>query len=237
MRPNTMLKILPAILASITLAIRVPSVASAASGGGHGGGGGGHGGGGGFQRGGAGLHGGGAHGYFGGGALRGSRHYFGSNGYYGGRGHYGYGGRGYRGWWGGVGLGLYVPVLPWYYDTFWWGDVPYYYADHSYYVWDDQVGEFQAVDPPAGLRATNDESAAPADSAASASELFAYPKGGQSETQQARDREECRQWALAQPTADPPSASGSAGNDAPATTQSHLRAEAACLEGRNYTVR
>lgn len=224
MRANLLLNVSLSVLASLALVIFVPSVADAGGGGSHGGGGG-HGGGSGFHGGGGGLRGGGAHGYYGGGAYRGSR------------GYYGYGGRGYRGWWGGVGLGLYVPVLPWNYDTLLWGDVPYYYADRSYYVWDDGVGEYQAVDPPAGLRASDDGRGASSDTAASASKLFAYPRSGQSETQQARDLEECKQWAASQLAADPSPKTRGAGNDAQAATQSYLRAEAACLEGRDYTVR
>src|SRR5580704_11088665 len=53
---------------------------------------------------------------------------------YGGGWRGGYGGRG--GFWGpwgwglgGLGLGLYFATLPYYYSTYWWGGVPYYYAD------------------------------------------------------------------------------------------------------------
>jgi hypothetical protein len=130
-----------------------------------------------------------------------------------------------------------LPVLPWYYDTLWWGDVPYYYADHNYYVWDDDVSEYQQVDPPSGLRASNDPRTAPSGTVANASELYAYPRNGQSEAQQARDHEECKQWAVSQSAADPGATASGAANDAPTATQSFLRAEAACLEGRSYTVR
>jgi hypothetical protein len=51
----------------------------------------------------------------------------------------------------GSGLGFYLPFLPWYCDTYWWGGIPYYYADSNYYVWDGDVGEYEAVEPPAGL--------------------------------------------------------------------------------------
>ena len=55
-------------------------------------------------------------------------------------------------------------------------------------------------------------------------DLFAYPKNGQSAEQQARDRQECRNWAASQMG----SGTDSAGN---------LRAQAACLEGRGYSVK
>ena len=103
---------------------------------------------------------------------------------------------GWRGWWGGAGLGLYLSVLPWDYETFWWGGTPIYYADNNYYVWDDDASEYQAVDPPADLRASA-VARAPGSSAnpVTGQQLFAYPKIGQSDQQQARDREECGRWA------------------------------------------
>jgi hypothetical protein len=60
-------------------------------------------------------------------------------------------------------------------------------------------------------------------------DLYAYPKNGQSEAQQAKDRSECRQWAGTQPNTD------ASGNDA-ASHQNYLQAEAACLTGRGYSV-
>jgi hypothetical protein len=69
------------------------------------------------------------------------------------------------------------------------------------------------------------------------SDLFAYPKGGQKEDQQARDRNECRHWAANQTGFDPAKAQTDAIRDAVAKRQGYLRAEAACLEGRNYSVK
>ncbi len=34
----------------------------------------------------------------------------------------------------GAPIGAFVPVLPPFYSTVWWGGVPYYYADDTYYV-------------------------------------------------------------------------------------------------------
>src|SRR5271170_4739667 len=119
-------------------------------------------------------------GYYGG--YRGG--YYGGwrGGYYGGyRGGYYYGP---WGWWGGyglgLGLGLYYATLPYYYSTYWWGGIPYYYADNTYYRWNGTVGQYETVAPPQGL--TNQGGAQPADPSqpAGPSQLVVYPKNGQS---------------------------------------------------------
>lgn len=68
--------------------------------------------------------------------------------------------------------------------------------------------------------------------------LFAYPRDGQNETQQADDRFQCHEWASAQTGYDPSLASP-AGARAGEMEQrpAYLRAMSACLEGRGYTVR
>jgi hypothetical protein len=68
-------------------------------------------------------------------------------------------------------------------------------------------------------------------------DLFAYPKGGQSVEQQGRDRAECHDWAVSQTGFDPAQPSHEDPKDWAAKRDSYLRAEAACLEGRNYSVR
>jgi hypothetical protein len=226
-----------------TLALTVAGTAMAQRGAVHGGG---------FAGGAAHFGGGAAH--FGGGYGRG---YYG-RGFYG-RGFYGRGCCGWGpGWW--WGTGLYLSVLPWYYETLWWGGIPYYYTGDGYYVWDGGAGEYQQINPPAGLA----QSAGAAGAAAMNAEVFAYPKAGQSEEQQARDRNECRSWAVQQSASEgapgeaapnaatPPSsvappgatsaakgsaAAGAEARGAMAQHQEYLRAETACLEGRNYSVR
>jgi hypothetical protein len=200
---------------------------------------------------GGGGHGGVARGGFVGGGYRGG---WGGRGYYGGyRGYYGgyYGWRGGWGWggwgccgWGWAGLGWYLPVLPLGYATYYWGGVPYYYVNNGYFVWNGAAGQYEAVQPPAGFTP-----GAPAPAGAPPSgaqnyatgngqwtDLFAYPKGGQSMEQQTRDRQECQQWASnetgfnpTQPPTDP--------RDAAAKRENYLRAETACLQGRNYSVK
>ncbi|HEX3913676.1 MAG TPA: hypothetical protein VHW71_09235 [Steroidobacteraceae bacterium] len=110
------------------------------------------------------------------------------------------------GWgWGGVGLG--------YYSTYWWGGVPYYYADNTYYRWDPAVGQYQTVAPP---------------------ELIVYPKNGQSQEQLGKDKFECHRWAVGQTGFDPTQSRGGA---APGNRSNYTRAQAACLEGRGYSVK
>ncbi|HUN72991.1 MAG TPA: hypothetical protein VMU40_00625 [Steroidobacteraceae bacterium] len=196
--------------------------------------------GGGFH--GGGFHGGGLGGFHGGGF----RGYGGWHGGYGGW-HGGYGGwhGGYGGGWGwapgwGLGLGVYLGTLPWYYSTFWWDGVPYYYADNNYYLWDDGADAYEQVQPPPEV--AQQAAVAPA----TPPELFAYPDKGQTAQQQAADKSQCSQWATAQ-TGFTPSSAGARVKDDPteskentltegAKRQGYLRAEGACLEARGYTV-
>ena len=167
--------------------------------------------------------------------------YRGGYGGYGGHAGYGYGGgRGWHGgggywrgrWWGGVyPLGLFFAALPAYYETLWWNGVPYYYANSTFYAWNDGAGQYETVAPPG-------EDAAGAAPAASG-ELYVYPQQGQSEEQLRQDRFECHQWAVGQSGFDPTQPNGGVvgGADPGAAAESYRRAEGACLEGRGYTVR
>lgn len=247
MKIGTVARKLTAILAASTLL----AACAQDPGGSHGGAGGGavHGGGG--AAGGA-VHG-GAVGGFRGGAEGGFR---GGPGFRG----YGYGWRwapGWGWWWWGWGwpLGVYVSVLPWYYSTLWWDGIPYYYADGYYYVWNGNVGQYEQVQPPPEV-AQQAVGAPPGGAPSMSEELFAYPKSGQSPEQQAKDKSQCRAWASSQVAgmaaapsgaqgpapSTPPSNPGAAGTPpaAPPVTvaqrQDYLRAEAACLEARGYSV-
>ena len=106
----------------------------------------------------------GAYGY------HGTNGYHGTSGYHGGYGGYhgGYGGyRGYHGyssgaywgggWWHGgywphayygLGYAWFLPVLPLTYATYWYGGIPYYYANNIYYTWDPSYEGYVATDPP-----------------------------------------------------------------------------------------
>jgi hypothetical protein len=208
----------------------------------HGGGGGGHGGGGGGGH----AAGGGAH-FSGGGHYGGGGYHGGYGGYHGGYGgwHGGYGGwhGGYYGWrggWGGcwgcwwgptLGLGLYFSTLPLYYSTYWWDGVPYYYADNNYYVYDPNAGQYQTVAPPEGL-ASQVQPGVQQGGAAPSGDLAVYPKNGQSADQTSKDKFECHQWAASQSGYDP--TQGTSAN--PSKRSDYMRAEAACLTGRGYSV-
>jgi hypothetical protein len=124
--------------------------------------------------------------------------------------------RGGFGGWGWPGYGLFLATLPLYYSTVWWNGVPYYYAYDNYYLWNNGMGGYSAVAPPPQVR---DQAAAQRVN----TDLFAYPKNGQSAEQQNRDRQECRNWAALQ-----------AGSDT--ASEGNLRAQAACLEGHGYSV-
>jgi hypothetical protein len=199
-------------------AISVPVQADAAS----------HFSGGGYHAGVGGFHG-GAYGFHGG---YGYRPGFGG---YRGYGFYG----GFRGGCCGLGWGwpgaFWLGALPLYYSTWWWAGVPYYYAYDNYYIWNSGAGQYQQVTPPTGLVAQG--APAPGSQGPAATELFAYPKNGQSEEQQARDKQECRDWATAQaPSSNSGNAAGAIASAAPQHGEMYLRAEAACLEGRGYSV-
>src|ERR1700735_3691805 len=109
-------------------------------------------------------------------------------GYRGGFRGYGGGFRGYGFGFGvGLGVGLYFSALPLSYSTYWWGGIPYYYADDTFYTWDGSVGQYETIDPPAEVEQQAQSQAI--------TELIAYPKNGQSDEQQAKDKSDCRQSA------------------------------------------
>lgn len=149
-------------------------------------------------------------------------------------------------------FGLVVRVLPPVYTTVWIHSVPYYYANNVYYVPTPQgyvvtpppTGDVITEEPAtnagaesSGESVTEQPSTAPStDNAPPANQsLYIYPRQGQDQWQQNKDRSECRDWAVGQTGYDPNVASNSA--DAPEKYSDYLRAMSACLEGRGYTVR
>lgn len=127
-------------------------------------------------------------------------------------------------------FGVYVPFLPPFYTTVWFGGVPYYYANDAYYVWRDQERGYEVVQPPGEASASTDPPA-PED-------VFMYPRNGQSAEQQASDRYECHRWAADQTGFDPTRPDGGvASGDARAKRSEYFRAMTACLEGRGYSVK
>jgi hypothetical protein len=206
------------ILASLSLL----GVANAGGGPGGGGGGGGSHGGGGGHVGGGGHFSGGGH-FTGGGRVGGGYGRYPGGGYRGGFGGY-RGGFGRFGFGAGLGVGLYFSALPLYYSTYWWGGIPYYYADDTFYTWDGSVGQYQTIDPPAEVEQQAESQAI--------TELIAYPKNGQSDEQQAKDKSDCQQWAATQSSYNPAGAATAADPN----RGNYLRAEAACLDARGYSV-
>jgi hypothetical protein len=127
-------------------------------------------------------------------------------------------------------IGLYVPVLPPFYSTIWYGGSPYYYADDVYYRWRADRREYEVSDaPPSSTRVSTDSPK---------SDLFVYPKNGQSEEQQSKDRYECHTWAASQSGFDPTQPMGGVDDSQAASKRAdYQRAQTACLEGRGYTVK
>ena len=183
---------------------------------------------------GAGGHGGGAYGGGGGhgGGFSGGRGRPGGYGWR--RGGYGYGrfGFGYYRDFGLLGYGLFFDTLPLSYSTLWWAGSPYYYANDNYYQWNGAASLYETVRPPVGLTrqvATTQ--------ATENGDLFAYPKNGQANEQQATDRIECQRWAADQTGINSSKGNGAATTAAsPTKRRDYLRAQSACLEGRGYSV-
>lgn len=150
-------------------------------------------------------------------------------------------------------VGLIVPFLPVYASVVWIAGSPYYYADDVYYT--RTVQGYVVTQPPVGetiteepVGSTDDAASgvaeqpaganAPADatvSRAPVDELYVYPTRGQSVQQQAKDRDECRGWAIDQTGYDPNASAASDPNGDKLI--GFQRAQSACLEGRGYTVR
>lgn len=128
-------------------------------------------------------------------------------------------------------IGLYVPFLPQFYTTVWFGGIPYYYADDAYYTWRADRRQYEVTEPPANVSAGS----APA---GASSDLFIYPKNGQSEEQQGKDRYECHSWASGQSGFDPTQPLGGVPeSQAQSKRDDYQRAMTACLEARGYSVK
>jgi len=127
-------------------------------------------------------------------------------------------------------VGVFVSVLPSFYSTLWFGGIPYYYANDTYYLWRESRRAYEVVAPPP------DAAAASVDPVTE--DIFVYPREGQGEEQVAFDRYECHRWASDETGFDPTQPWGGVAEDrAGALRDAYLRAMTACLEGRGYTVR
>jgi hypothetical protein len=137
-------------------------------------------------------------------------------------------------------------VLPAVYATYWWGGIPYYYANDVYYTYNSGYNGYVVTDPPpvdtgddSGTAGNGTYSSAePGDvqsnsyDSGGSSNVYAYPKDGQSDEQQSTDRYECHKWAVAQSGFDPTQTSRASGN-----STDYRRAMTACLDGRGYSAK
>ena len=150
-------------------------------------------------------------------------------------GHHGYGWGGHHGYgWGGGGsygsYGAYgfYGALPAFATVLTIGALTYWVADGIYYR-AVPAGGYEVVPAPVGA-------AQPAAAVAYANRMFIYPSNAQSKEQQATDEYQCHQWAVGQTGFDP-SLAGAAGPTDQESRQDYRRAQAACLDGRGYTVK
>ncbi|MEA3134805.1 MAG: hypothetical protein QOG17_2651, partial [Gammaproteobacteria bacterium] len=65
---------------------------------------------------------------------------------------------------------------------------------------------------------------------------IAYPKNGQTTEQQAKDKYECHHWATTQSGFDP-TQGATAASASTGKRSDYMRAQAACLDGRGYSVK
>lgn len=127
-------------------------------------------------------------------------------------------------------IGIVVPILPSFYTTIWFGGIPYYYANDTYYLWRPDLNGYQVVAPP--------EEQAQSEPTYLADEIFIYPKQGQNEQQQADDRYACHRWAVEQTGYDPTQPPESLSVDTLSQQRAdYQRAMKTCLEGKGYSVR
>jgi hypothetical protein len=130
-------------------------------------------------------------------------------------------------------IGVFVPALPGFYTTLRLGGATFYYANDAYYAWRGAARGYEVVAPPADV-----DSAEVGSSGGDTDKLFIYPKNGQSDDQQSKDRYECHRWGAEQTGFDPTVNGGGVPPDqADSKRADYRRAMSACLEARGYTVR
>lgn len=135
-------------------------------------------------------------------------------------------------------IGLVVPFLPEFYTTVWFGGVPYYYANDTYYLWNRGAGGYVVSSPPSSLADQNGQDGSASTGSGAGDDIYVYPRNGQSEAQTAKDRFECHQWAVSQTGFDPSEPGGGVPAEQNAGKRAdYRRAISACLEGRQYSVR
>ncbi len=127
-------------------------------------------------------------------------------------------------------LGIVIPFLPDYYETRVISGDTYYVSDGTYYHTAPSGDGYIVTTAPGG--GAGNAAAAPED------KVFVYPRNGQSQKQQDKDRYECHSWAMEQSGFDPTVAHGGVSTDQVNTKSAQYhRAMEACLDGRGYTVK
>jgi hypothetical protein len=143
-------------------------------------------------------------------------------------------------------------TFPLYYSPVWAGPGPYYYPYYPYYPSTPVYVQSPPSYVVAYAQPRNDVTQSPSNGVIElgpisalqpqssdsrqvpAGQWFIYPSKGQSQEQQANDRNECSGWAASQSGYDPNLRS----NGHPQTALTNYgRAMSACLEGRGYAIR
>ncbi|MBE9516683.1 MAG: hypothetical protein IME93_06860 [Proteobacteria bacterium] len=123
-------------------------------------------------------------------------------------------------------IGAIVYDLPVGFIAFNLGVFTYFYVNEAYYLWDEDYQGYVVVKKPKGAdRAIAKETK---------DRLYVYPKKGQSEDKQAKDRYACHRWAVKETGVDPTEGDTSLSRQ---NDSNYKRAITACLEGRGYTVK
>jgi hypothetical protein len=126
-------------------------------------------------------------------------------------------------------FGVVVSDLPAFATVLTIGAVGYWYANGIYYRGLPGGGGYEVVAPPVSATV-----ATPVNE-----KLYIYPRNGQPADKQASDEYECHRWAVTQSGFDP-TANATSSNTAPVDVSKrgdYGRAQAACLDGRGYTVK
>jgi hypothetical protein len=127
-------------------------------------------------------------------------------------------------------FGIVVPFLPPFYTTIWVRDVPYYYANDVYYIWEQDRNGYVVTSPPEDI---NEQETHPL-----VEKLFIYPSRGQNEKKQADDRYECHRWGVSQTEYDPSQPPENMTlQELGSKHENYQKAMKACLVGRGYSVR
>jgi len=126
----------------------------------------------------------------------------------------------------GAPVGAFVRTLPVGFVAFNIDLSTYYHVNDAYYLWDENRVGYLVVEKPAGATEAMEK--------ATSGRLVVYPNKDQSEEQQAKDRYECHRWAVTESGIDP-TLEEQEFHETDRNT--YRRAIAACLEGRDYTVK